>query len=117
MKKSSVILWMLVYIYAILIFYFSSLSVLPRSITIVPDYIGHFIEYLFFGFLVFLAIKNTEVLNKNTILNMVIFIGLFALSDELHQSFVSNRFFELKDLAIDFVALIPIISVKDLFKS
>ncbi len=116
MKKSSILLWLLVYVYAILIFYFSSLSILPKSISVIPDYIGHFIQYLGFSFLVFLAIKNTELLNKKIIINTIIFVALFALSDEIHQSFVAERFFEVKDLFIDFIALIPIISTKDLFK-
>ena len=70
---------------------------------IVPDYLLHIVEYLFLGFLMCRAIKNTKEnlpLRKVFILSIVLVV-LYAASDELHQMFVPGRYASLVDLFCD----------------
>jgi len=91
-------------LYLIIIFYFSSIPV-PKLLKNKPDVLLHFIEYGFLSFLFY--IHYTEFFRKKirveTILFVLIFILLFAISDEYHQSFVPGRYSDIKDVIVDFI--------------
>lgn len=83
------------------IFFFSNQ---PKTINIGPNYwtdfaakkTAHLIEY---GIL---AILSYRALNKSKI-SALIFVILYGLSDEFHQSFIPGREPRIRDVAIDFI--------------
>ena len=85
-----------------IIFYFST----QQTAEIIPETIPHFIffkslhvlEYSILAILLFFAILK----NKQTI----IFAYLYALSDEVHQTFVIGRSGRLKDTIFDLLGII-----------
>lgn len=70
---------------------------------------AHFSEYAILGLLLFLSIKS--FVDKNIILYPTTFIigVLYAISDEFHQSFVSQRAPMLKDVFIDSLGVITML--------
>jgi len=85
-----------------IIFYFST----QQTAEIIPETVPHFIffkslhilEYATLAILVFFALLK----NKPTI----IFAYLYALSDEIHQTFVAGRSGRFKDTFIDLLGII-----------
>lgn len=60
------------------------------------NYILHIIEFAVFGFLIFFGFSQ-KVKNKY----IIIFLCFFALSDEIHQYLVPNRYFDIIDFFFD----------------
>lgn len=90
-------------VYAV-IFFFSSRPAgdLPD---ILPDIVPHFIEYFLLGFFLLRAFGNIpegKSIWKYVLTGCGLLI-LLAFLDELHQYFVPTRFFQLKDLLVDFL--------------
>ena len=88
--------------YVALIFYLSSLSQIPWAAAY-PDYVEHSVEY--FG----LAVLTARALNKGLtrpvaprtlLLAFLLCVG-YAISDEIHQKFVPNRFADVTDVVSD----------------
>ena len=96
--------WLPVIIYAILIFYLSSLTSedLP-SLFVGQDIIGHLAEYIIFALLLSRALKasNPKVSYNQLILWVCVIAIIYAASDEFHQSFVSGRDASSFDLLLD----------------
>ncbi len=96
-----------VILYAGLIFYLSSLpGKSVEFISSIKDYILHFIEY---GGLGFLSIRALYAYRKPTIRRLFflfLFLALFAVSDEWHQSLVPGRFATVSDVMADIVGVI-----------
>jgi VanZ family protein len=97
--------WLPVFLYALLIFSFSSIpgayvpSLFPSS-----DRLFHFLEYLPFGFLVLRAFAKTLRLQRLPTLLLALFmVSLYALSDETHQFFIPGRCFDLVDAIFDVI--------------
>lgn len=95
-------LWGPVAAYVALIFYLSGLSDL-RLAALYPDHLLHAAE--FFG----LAILVARALNRGLLRPMTsrslflafVLCALYAVSDEIHQMYVPNRFSELSDVLSD----------------
>jgi VanZ family protein len=105
--KSRIGRWIFVIVYAVMIFYFSSLSTIPtpeKEILgfIIKSSVKHFFEYFFFGLLLFYALED----NKRNILFSILIGGLYALSDEFHQFFVPGRIADPFDVAVDIIGII-----------
>lgn len=72
---------------------------------------GHFLEYAILAVLIARAFRGStrEFLRKHWFAVALVFVALYALSDEFHQSFVASRTASLYDCVIDtaggFVAL------------
>lgn len=62
---------------------------------------AHFIEYFILGVLVISFISEFIELNIKAIIIGIIICCLYAVSDELHQLFISNRSAEVLDVFID----------------
>lgn len=62
---------------------------------------AHFIEYFILGLLIYLNIY--EFSKKENITISIILCGLYAITDELHQLFVSDRVFMVGDIILDTV--------------
>lgn len=62
---------------------------------------AHFTEYLILGVLVLNFLSNYGKINKRTLIMALIFCYLYAVSDEVHQIFISGRTAKVLDTFID----------------
>jgi VanZ family protein len=88
--------------YCILIFYLSGLSQVPWT-TSYPDYIAHSIEYMGLAVLTARAFNNGLVRpfsGRTLALAFLLCLG-YAISDEIHQKFVPDRFAYVTDVLSD----------------
>ncbi|MBU0759362.1 MAG: VanZ family protein [Candidatus Omnitrophica bacterium] len=98
--------WIPLYLYAALIFY---LSGIPRPLPAIHipffDKIMHAGEYSIFGYLAARALKNSprKTFAENFKALAILFSVLYGISDEFHQSFVSDRMASIFDVAADTV--------------
>jgi VanZ family protein len=94
--------WLLVLVYASMIFYFSSIpgKIIPPA---VPAYstLLHALEYFGFGLLLLPAVKSTG--RGRYFILAFIALALYAASDEVHQFFVPGRVMSLLDWLSDCV--------------
>lgn len=65
--------------------------------------IAHFCEYFLLTLVTFRFMK--EITRKNVLFS-VLFIMLFGLTDEIHQSIVPTRTPDVFDLLVDYIALL-----------
>ena len=125
MNKKFIIYWLPVILYALLIFYLSSLSTplfkVEQVISMkLPDttlIVLHIIEYLILSLLLYRALNNTKINNALTLTILITII--YGFTDEIHQLFVPGRLFSIFDLmANSFGAIIPqsLINIKELIK-
>lgn len=93
-----------VFLYCIFIFWQSSYAS-PDALPCFPfsDKIMHFGGYGLLGVLVIRALyrENLNFSRKGLILSAIVFSALYGLSDEIHQSCVSQRSAEALDVAAD----------------
>ncbi|MFX1457590.1 MAG: VanZ family protein [Promethearchaeota archaeon] len=93
-------------IFALAIFYFSSLSnpyPSPPSepILLFLNPLLHLFEFAFLTFLLFYGFFS-----KIKAINIIMVSIFYAIIDEIHQFFVPNRYFDFFDLIIDFSGVI-----------
>ena len=97
-------LWLPVVFWCGTLFYFSSIPNLKASQNLVLDEvlrtIAHFLFYIL-GYWLFFRALNFGKQKKNFLLPLFL-TCLYGLSDEIHQTFVPTRTFQLMDLAVDF---------------
>ena len=126
-NKKRIILGMLVLMWMILIFSFShqtgeesknSSNILVKQILNIPFFNNeelisfiirkgaHFTIYFIGGILIYLYFNTYKIPKKNIIISTIIVGILFAISDELHQYFISERSAELRDVAIDSAGIV-----------
>jgi VanZ family protein len=98
--------WAPLYVYAGIIFYFSSIPK-PLPDVSIPhfDKFLHLIEYAVFGILAARAFKSSprEILYKNFKILAVLAAVAYGASDEFHQFFVSCRNCDVFDLMADLI--------------
>ena len=96
--------WLPVVLWAGFLFYLSSIPNLKASQNLVLDEvlrtIAHFLFYIL-GYCLFFRALNFGKQKKNFLLPLFL-TCLYGLSDEIHQTFVPTRTFQLMDLAVDF---------------
>ena len=92
-------------IYAAFIFWLSSLTA-PPGAGALPYNSGHFLLYLPFGILLFLAFKELGYDNKKAFLFAIFLASAYGISDEFHQLFVAGRQADPVDWALDTVGSI-----------
>ena len=102
-------LWLPVIIWAGLIFYFSGISDLKTGFKF--DFIlrklSHVVEYLILTFLLYRAFAGS--FDINTARLFIYPAGLsfvYAVTDELHQSFVPGRNCNIQDILIDGIGIL-----------
>jgi VanZ family protein len=96
--------WLPIYLYAALIFIFSSLSKPPfHPQFLLGDKLFHVIEYLFFGYLAARAFRNSGVFSFRINFRLWALLSglIYGLSDEFHQLFVSGRQADVGDIVFD----------------
>ncbi|MDA0986837.1 MAG: VanZ family protein [Bacteroidetes bacterium] len=91
-------------LWAVLIYFASSLPKLNISLESGSDKLAHFIVFAIFCWLVDRSLKNNEniKLKFNTIYISILLTSLYGISDEIHQYFVPNRFSDVYDVVADF---------------
>ena len=62
---------------------------------------AHFTIYLLLGLIFISLLKEYNIIDKRSIIYTVIFVLLYACTDEVHQLFVSGRSGEVLDVLID----------------
>jgi VanZ family protein len=97
-------LWGPLAAYVALIFYLSSLSQVPWAAAY-PDYLEHAAEYLGLAVLTARALNHglTRPVPSRTLLIAFLLCVGYAISDEIHQKFVPNRFADVTDVVSDAV--------------
>ena len=76
-------------------------ATLKSIITVVVRKFAHFSIYALLGLWMILLLNTFNVTFKQKILICILFCGLYAISDEVHQNFVSGRSPEIRDVCID----------------
>jgi VanZ family protein len=97
--------WLPVVLYALAIFYFSSMSNPPTVGGVDFGKALHVLEYAGLGFLFLRAVeKGSRLPNRSTkVLLQLAFLSafLYGFTDEVHQLFVPGRHFVVTDMFID----------------
>jgi VanZ family protein len=62
---------------------------------------AHFTIYLLLGLIFISLLKEYNIIDKRSVIYTVIFVLLYACSDEIHQLFVRGRSGEVVDVLID----------------
>jgi VanZ family protein len=109
--KKFFIYWLPVVLYAAVIFYLSSLPNVSPNLGGLWDIIvtdaAHFVEYFILSILFYRAMLHTSSLNEAYKKGVsAISCILYAVSDEIHQSFIPTRTASVGDLLIDAVGII-----------
>jgi VanZ family protein len=93
-----------------LIFFFSSLQTVPSPQDTVLNFIlkksAHIFEYAVLYWLAFRAVNRDETSSqkkRGDYLTPLVFTLIYAIFDEIHQSFVPNRHAKLYDVGFDLV--------------
>ncbi len=97
--------WIPVYAIAVIIFYFSSLSQ-PIGSKVgggFSSWFLHIVEYGLLGVAAYLAFKNDNNF-KYKRMSTILFVVMFAITDEIHQLMVPGRVGSFFDIGIDSIA-------------
>ncbi|HKB06815.1 MAG TPA: VanZ family protein [Candidatus Polarisedimenticolia bacterium] len=97
-------IWLPLFAYLLLIFYLSSLSRIPWAASY-PDYLEHAVEYMGLAILAARALNNglARPMPARTLVIAFSLCIAYAISDEIHQMFVPNRFADVTDVLSDAV--------------
>lgn len=103
--------WLLVLLWMGLIFYLSARPDLPHHPEGVMDLIvkkvGHVAEYGILAGLVWWAWpRDSEGGSRRVFLHILVLSALYAISDEVHQSFVPGRHGQLLDVGFDLLGAV-----------
>ncbi|MBI4709269.1 MAG: VanZ family protein [Candidatus Portnoybacteria bacterium] len=97
--------WLPVILWAGLIFYLSNRSGLKSGFSWPYDFVlrkgAHMVEFAILFLLILRALENYSVAIKKALLWAFLLTLLYAVSDEFHQSFISERVGVLTDVMID----------------
>ena len=97
--------WLLVFIWAGFIFFLSNQpglkSGLPGQWDFLLRKIAHFSEYAILTWFLIRALKKEQISSKQILILAVSLSILYAISDEYHQSFISEREGAWRDIMID----------------
>ena len=109
--------WLPVYIYLILIFYFSSQSIIPASTALAERfYVRPYLQHILIYAGLTLTISRASNYSKNNSNFLVVFSTiLYGLTDEIHQYFVPGRTFEFLDIGMDFLGAILALIVLSMY--
>lgn len=100
--------WFPVYLYLILIFYYSSQPLIPASTYLatkfyIKIYLQHILIYIGLALLIYRALTHTKTPSQFLVVFATTFYGLI---DEVHQYYVPGRTFDLVDIGMDFLGAI-----------
>ena len=124
MTKKQIVNWILLSTWMVVIFMLSNevadsssersgviVEVISRSLswsqdvlTFLTRKVAHIFIYFVLGILMFNVAMDFRISNKHAVMLSVVFVMLYAITDEFHQSFVPGRSAELRDVLIDTTA-------------
>ncbi len=97
--------WLPVIIWSLLIFTFSSEKLPMVGPSYWPDFAAkktaHIIEYAIFSVLIYRALLNSGVRKPKAMVIAIIICFLYAITDEMHQSFLPFRTSRVRDVIFD----------------
>ncbi len=104
--------WLPVLAHMALTFYFSHQPRLPGPPMSIP-YFDKIMHASFFGLLAFLFLRawlkgDYSFINLKTVGVTLLFVGLYGLSDEFHQSFIPTRSPDLADWLADMTGAVVV---------
>lgn len=111
MKKLIIVLnWLLVILWAGIIFYFSSLpdlkSELPNIWDLIFRKIAHISEYFVLTYFLIKTLLGHRIKKKTALLAALLLAFSYAISDEYHQTFTLGRSGRFDDVLIDSVGIL-----------
>jgi len=100
MENRPRVIWSITIMYALLIFYLSSIPITQPQALKIPyiTTIEHVIEYAILGFLLLTAFRSIK---RNEVWAVIALACLYGVSDEIHQSFTPGRFCDVFDVLAD----------------
>ena len=105
LTKLKISLWLPVFLWAGVIFLFSSFPTTTTTTFYLGDFLlkksAHVIEYGIFAALVYRALINSNVTKSRSMWLSVLIAFVYGLSDEFHQSFTPGRGPKFTDVLID----------------
>jgi glycopeptide antibiotics resistance protein len=103
--KKFIIYWLPAIFWALLIFTFSSSQLPMVGPSYWPDFVAkktaHVIEYAIFSIFLYRALKGSGVGKKQAMVGSIIIAFLYAVTDEMHQSFIPVRTARARDVFFD----------------
>ncbi|MBC8294428.1 MAG: VanZ family protein [Pelagibacterales bacterium] len=101
--------WLLVFVWAGIIFFLSHQSDLKSNLPSEYDFIlrklAHIFEYAILTFLLIRALSQYKISKKRILLFSVFLAVLYSFSDEYHQSFIFKRTGAFHDVGIDSIGI------------
>ncbi|MEK6914139.1 MAG: VanZ family protein [Nanoarchaeota archaeon] len=85
---------------SLIIFYVSSLSFTAGGGKSSVAVIYHFTAFSYLSLFLLISLTKGK-LNKSLIILGIILVIIYGITDEIHQLFVSGRFFSIKDILTD----------------
>jgi len=117
MKSKKIKLWLPVFIWAGVIFSFSSMSINQSESFSWLDFVikksAHVTEYAILYWLLFRAMsQNNKDASRKVFIKVFVLTVLYALSDEWHQTFVPGREGTLRDVGFDTIGALISLNLK-----
>lgn len=118
--KNQLAYWFPMYVWAVLIFYFSSIPLTGPIVSnrgiflIASDYYKHVLGYGFLTFLLWRAFHNSKF--RYSEIFAVVAATIYGISTELHQYFIPGRTFSLFDIFFNFIGCVLIQPLIVLYK-
>ena len=113
--------WIFVILWAGIIFFFSHQTGLKSGLPSQWDFIlrktAHISEYFVLSFLVFNALSQHYIKKNKVLFYSFLFSFIYAVSDEYHQTFISERNGNFYDVLIDSIGILLFILTYKLFHS
>ncbi len=111
LEKRPFLAWMLVVVYASLIFYLSSQpypleELLGREQPTPITFTLHLVEYSILSFLLFSAFRSNEKTRRHAFVLAFVSAAFYGATDEIHQLFVPNRSSSIWDFFADTIGSI-----------
>lgn len=101
--------WLIVILWAGVIFYFSSLpnlkSELPNIWDLIFRKLAHMTEYFVLTYFLIKALLGHRINKKQALIAAVLLAIIYAISDEYHQTFIKGRSGVAGDVLIDSVGV------------
>lgn len=118
--KNQLAYWFPVYVWAALIFYFSSGALtgsgVPsgKTFIMVSDYYKHMTGYGFLTFLLWRAFHNSRF--RHSEIFAIVAATIYGMSTEVHQYFIPGRYSSLFDASFNFIGCVLIQPLIMLYK-
>jgi len=108
LERRPKIIWSIIFLYAAIIFYLSSISNPPQPLSPkdplwdLMTTLEHVAEYTILGGLLYVGFRSLGGKTKEKAFTLaVLAASLYGASDEMHQYFVPNRYCDIKDFLAD----------------